>query len=103
MKHVTNVFKLILYFFENHKYFENPKKDILRDESLDEREGNNDSGQESNDDEDEEEKQEEQLHIQYETFPNLINLRHSIYLKLILSADFDEAGHKLLKLKLKPG
>ena len=52
---------------EHEKAYENLKKDILGEESSDEVEGENDSGQESNYDEDEEEEQEEQLHIQYET------------------------------------
>ena len=60
---VTNIFKLIPYFFEHQKAFENLKKDILRDESLGEPKGSNDSGQESDDDDEEEEEQEEQLHI----------------------------------------
>ena len=63
MGHVTNIFKLNPDFLEHEKPFENLKKDILRDESSDKPEGNNDLGQESDDDEYEEEEQEEQLHI----------------------------------------
>ena len=67
------------------------KKDILRDKCSDTPEGNNDSVQESDDDEDEAQEHEEQLHIQlpwYETYPNLLHLRHSIYLTIILSVAF---------------
>ena len=60
-------FKLDPYFLEHEKAYENLKKDILGEESLDEIEGANYLGQESNDDKNEEEEQEEQLHIQYET------------------------------------
>ena len=66
---------------------------------MDEPEGNNDSSQESDDDEDEEEEQEEHLHIQCESYPNFLNLRRSIYLTIILSVEFEEASHKLLKNK----
>ena len=72
-------------------YFQNfLKKYILRDKSSDTPEGNNDSVQESDDDEDEVHEQEEQLHIQpgYETYPNLLHLRRSIYLTIILSVSF---------------
>ena len=54
-------------FFEHQRAFENLKKDILRDESSDTPEDNNDSVKDSYDDEDEAEEQEEQLDIQYET------------------------------------
>merc|ERR1712113_905306 len=36
------------------------------------------------------------------TETNLMNLRRVIYLTIMTSADFEEAGHKLLKLVLKP-
>ena len=62
MGHVTNIFKLIPYFLASES-FRNLNKDILRDESSDELEGNNDSGQESDDDEEEEEGEDEQVHI----------------------------------------
>nr|GLL31669.1 pre-mRNA-splicing factor CWC22 homolog isoform X2 [Ipomoea trifida] len=33
----------------------------------------------------------------------LVNLRRTIYLTIMSSVDFEEAGHKLLKIKLEPG
>lgn len=33
----------------------------------------------------------------------MVNLRHTIYLTIMSSVDFEEAGHKLLKIKLEPG
>lgn len=98
-----DIFKPDPDFLEHEKAYENLKKDILGDESSDEAEGENDSGQESDDDEDEEEEQEEQLRIQDETETNLVNLRRTIYLTIMSSVDFEEAGHKLLKIKLEPG
>lgn len=43
------------------------------------------------------------MKIQDETETNLINLRRTIYLTIMSSVDFEEAGHKLLKIKLEPG
>ena len=37
-----------------------------------------------------------------ETQTNLINLLRKIYLTIMSSVDFEEAGHELLKIKLKP-
>ncbi|MCD7472371.1 pre-mRNA-splicing factor cwc22 [Datura stramonium] len=61
--------------------------------------------QESSEDaESESEDEDEQLmKIEDETETNLINLRRTIYLTIMSSADFEEAGHKLLKIKLEPG
>ncbi|KXZ52169.1 hypothetical protein GPECTOR_10g798 [Gonium pectorale] len=38
-----------------------------------------------------------------ETSTNLVNLRRTIYLTLMSSFDFEEAGHKLLKVGIQPG
>ena len=37
------------------------------------------------------------------TETNLINLRRTIYLTIMSSMDFEEAGHKLMKIELAPG
>lgn len=84
------------------------KKNILGEESDDE-EGSD--GEDDNDDDDdnddeseeEEEEEEEAMKIQDETETNLVNLRRTIYLTIMSSVDFEEAGHKLLKIKLEPG
>ena len=44
-----------------------------------------------------------QMKISDETETNLVNLRRTIYLTIMSSVDFEEAGHKLLKIKLEPG
>ncbi|PNG77561.1 Pre-mRNA-splicing factor CWC22, partial [Tetrabaena socialis] len=41
--------------------------------------------------------------IHDETATNLVNLRRTIYLTLMSSFDFEEAGHKLLKIGIQPG
>ncbi|MFS7966862.1 putative MIF4G-like domain superfamily protein [Helianthus anomalus] len=45
----------------------------------------------------------EQMTIADETETNLVSLRRKIYLTIMLSVDFEEAGHKLLQLKPEPG
>ncbi|XP_055833678.1 uncharacterized protein LOC129902462 [Solanum dulcamara] len=99
-----DIFKVDPNFIENERKYEELKKAILGDES--EEEG--DSGAESEDededeDEESEEEDEEQMKIKDETETNLINLRRTIYLTIMSSVDFEEAGHKLLKIKLEPG
>ena len=37
------------------------------------------------------------------TETNLINLRRTIYLTIMSALDFEEAGHKLMKIQLGPG
>ncbi|XP_057874037.2 uncharacterized protein LOC131080005 [Cryptomeria japonica] len=99
-----DVFKPDPEFLEHETAYEKLKKDILGDASLDEPEGENDSGDQSDDDDDDDEEEvEEALRIQDETETNLVNLRRTIYLTIMSSFDFEEAGHKLLKIKLEPG
>lgn len=101
-----DIFKLDPQFLENDKRYEDLKKNILGDESGDEAGSDSGSGDEDDDDDDEEseeEEDEEQMKIQDETETNLVNLRRTIYLTIMSSVDFEEAGHKLLKIKLEPG
>lgn len=37
------------------------------------------------------------------TATDLVNLRRTLYLTLMSAATYEEAGHKLMKLKLPPG
>jgi len=95
-------------FIENEKKYEAVKKEILGDDSAGEVEdGEKESGDEDEDDDEEEEEDEEErearMIIQDETETNLVNLRRTIYLTIMSSVDFEEAGHKLLKIKLEPG
>ena len=41
--------------------------------------------------------------IQDATGTNLVNLRRTIYLTIMSSMDFEEAGHKLMKIQMPPG
>jgi pre-mRNA-splicing factor CWC22 len=75
-----------------------------------------DSEEEGDDDEDEDDDEEEDDEdegpsgaaagtqtIQDNTETNLINLRRTIYLTIMSALDFEEAGHKLMKIQLAPG
>ncbi|KAL5576893.1 hypothetical protein UlMin_018592 [Ulmus minor] len=102
-----DIFKPDPNFIENEKRYEELKKTILGDESEDEDGSDAASDVEDDDDDDEEEDSdeddEEQMQIKDETETNLVNLRRTIYLTIMSSVDFEEAGHKLLKIKLEPG
>jgi hypothetical protein len=96
----ADVFRVNPNFVEDEKAYESLKKSILGDEMEEDEEGSDDAS----DDEDEEESDdEEQMEIRDKTETNLINLRRTIYLTIMSSVDFEEAGHKLLKIKLEPG
>ncbi|GLU23118.1 hypothetical protein SLE2022_391470 [Rubroshorea leprosula] len=100
-----DIFKPDPNFLENEKRYEELKKNILGEESEDE-EGSGSGSDDEDDDEDEDEDDEEEeqkMRIQDETETNLVNLRRTIYLTIMSSVDFEEAGHKLLKIKLEPG
>ncbi|KAM1392913.1 hypothetical protein ACFX2I_028823 [Malus domestica] len=101
-----DLFKADPDFLENENRYEELKKTILGEDSEDE-EGSDvaSDGDDDDDDDDEEseEEDEEQMQIRDETETNLVNLRRTIYLTIMSSVDFEEAGHKLLKIKLEPG
>ncbi|KAK8492953.1 hypothetical protein V6N13_038827 [Hibiscus sabdariffa] len=100
-----DIFKPDPQFLENEKRYEELKKSILGEESEDEEGSDSGSGDEEDDDEENEcdEEDEEQVKIKDETETNLVNLRRTIYLTIMSSVDFEEAGHKLLKIKLEQG
>lgn len=41
--------------------------------------------------------------IEDATGTDVVNLRRTIYLTIMASLDFEEAGHKLMKIQLRPG
>ncbi|XP_075524176.1 LOW QUALITY PROTEIN: uncharacterized protein LOC142556595 [Primulina tabacum] len=94
-----DIFKPDPQFSDNEKRYEELKKQILGEESED---GANSNAADSDDDESEEE-DEKQMKIGDETETNLVHLRRTNYLTIMSSVDFEEAGHKLLKIKLEPG
>lgn len=100
---IADIFRQDPDFLESEKRYEELKKSILGDESEDEDASDAGSDEEEDDEEEDEDDEEEQMQIKDETETNLINLRRTIYLTIMSSVDFEEAGHKLLKIKLEPG
>ncbi|KAK9095863.1 hypothetical protein Sjap_021360 [Stephania japonica] len=96
-----DIFKADPQYEENEKRYEELKKNILGDESAEDEESDADS--DDDEDEESEEEDEEAMQIKDETETNLVNLRRTIYLTIMSSVDFEEAGHKLLKIKLESG
>ncbi|TKY46704.1 Pre-mRNA-splicing factor CWC2 [Spatholobus suberectus] len=101
-----DIFKPDPNFLESEKRYEELKKTMLGEESEDDEEGldaESDDDDDDEDDDDSDEEEEEKMQIKDETETNLVNLRRTIYLTIMSSVDFEEAGHKLLKIKLEPG
>ena len=101
----ADVFKPDPDFLENEKKYEVLKKELLGEDESDDEDGSDASSEDNDDEEDDsdDEEDEEQMRIRDETETNLVNLRRTIYLTIMSSVDFEEAGHKLLKIKLEPG
>ncbi|ESQ27134.1 hypothetical protein EUTSA_v10018086mg [Eutrema salsugineum] len=99
-----DVFKPDPDFLENEKKYEALKKELLGEEESEDEDGSDASSEDNDEEEDgSDEEDEEQMRIRDETETNLVNLRRTIYLTIMSSVDFEEAGHKLLKIKLEPG
>lgn len=92
-----NVFKLDTEFEKNEEMYEEIRKEVIGDA--------NDSSDEDDDDDEEEEKQEEAApttEIIDKSEQNLVAFRREVYLTIQSSLEYQEAAHKLLKLKVKP-
>ncbi|KAG5566251.1 hypothetical protein RHGRI_002003 [Rhododendron griersonianum] len=101
-ENALDVFKPDAEAVENEERYEQLKKTFLGDKSEDVADSVAGSGDEDDEESDIEEG-EEQMKIKDETVTNLVNLRRTIYLTIMSSVDFEEAGHKLLEIKLEPG
>ncbi|ESQ49135.1 hypothetical protein EUTSA_v10020518mg [Eutrema salsugineum] len=86
-----DVFKPDPEFLQNERKYEQLKREILGEE------------EEDGDDEDEDEDEAAGSVTQDHTETNLVNLRRTIYLTIMSSLNFEEAGHKLLQIRLEPG
>ncbi|KAF9625308.1 hypothetical protein IFM89_021247 [Coptis chinensis] len=88
-----DIFKADARFLENERRYDELKRNILSDES-------SSSEDEAGSDE---ESDDEKMDIRDETETDIVNLRRTIYLTIMSSIDFVEAGHKLLQIKVQPG
>jgi pre-mRNA-splicing factor CWC22 len=100
---LSDIFRPDKDFLENEKQYEKIKRDILGDEEVDDGEESSGVSGDSDESEEDDEEETERMQIKDETETNLVNLRRTIYLTIMSSVDFEEAGHKLLKIKLEPG
>ncbi|KAF1001941.1 hypothetical protein AG4045_004560 [Apium graveolens] len=98
-----DIFKPDPQFVENEQRYEELKKTLLGEESEDEADSDAATDNEDDEEGEDDESDEEQMRIRDETETNLVNLRRTIYLTIMSSVDFEEAGHKLMKIKLEPG
>jgi pre-mRNA-splicing factor CWC22 len=87
-----NVFKFDPEFGQHEEEYETIKKEILGDEDDEEEEVEEPEAPET----------QKQL-IKDETDTNLINFRKTAYLTIMSSLDFEECGHKLLKVNIPEG
>ena len=66
-------------------------------QSSEDEEGSDAAPDDDEDEEESDEEDEEQMEIRDRIETNLVNLRRTIYLTIMSSVDFEEAGHKLMK------
>ncbi|KAK7281916.1 hypothetical protein RIF29_10294 [Crotalaria pallida] len=88
-----DVFKPDPNFVENQKLYDEFKRTILGEEEFVDEEDCSDDDVEDD----------LTIQIKDETETNIFNLRRTIYLTIMSTLDFEEAGHKLLQIKLQPG
>ncbi|OIW33916.1 cell cycle control protein, partial [Coniochaeta ligniaria NRRL 30616] len=93
-----NIFKFDEKWEENEEAYKRLKAEILGEGSDDEDDDDDDAS--SSEEEDEEVKA---LEIKDQSNADLVNLRRTIYLTIMSSADPEESTHKLMKLRLPPG
>ncbi|KAJ4424999.1 pre-mRNA-splicing factor cwc22 [Gnomoniopsis sp. IMI 355080] len=93
-----NIFKLDPEYEEHEEAYKKLKAEILGEGSDDE--DDSDDEDESSESEDEEVKA---VEIKDQSNADLVNLRRTIYLTLMSSADYEESVHKLLRIQIPVG
>ena len=97
----VDIFKVDPSFVENEERYRQIKAEILGEESDSGSGSGSESGTESDDEEEDEGgKIQAQLDITDATETNLVNLRRTIYLTIMSAAIYEEAVHKLMKLRI---
>lgn len=95
-----NMFKADPQFVEHEEQYREIKAEILGEGSDEESGSESDDESSSSDENASDDDAGAQLEIQDRTETNLVNLRRTIYLTIMSSAIFEEATHKLLKLRV---
>jgi pre-mRNA-splicing factor CWC22 len=95
-----NVFRFDEKWEENEEAYKKLKAEILGEGSDDDDDEEEDEDESSSDEEDQEVKA---LEIKDQSNADLVNLRRTIYLTIMSSADPEESTHKLMKLRLPQG
>ncbi|OAA73923.1 Armadillo-type fold protein [Cordyceps fumosorosea ARSEF 2679] len=95
-----NIFKFDEQYEENEEAYKKLKAEILGEASDDE-DDEDDGDDDSSDDEEDQETKE--MEIKDQSNADLVNLRRTIYLTIMSSADPEEATHKLMKINLPVG
>ena len=108
-----DVFKEDPEFEENERRYADIRKEILGESSSSssDSDSDSDSGSSSSSSSSDDEgagaivasRGDGKVEIADLTETNLVNLRRTIYLTIMSSLDFEEAGHKLMKLNIPPG
>lgn len=93
-----NIFKYDPEYEEHEEEYKKLKAEILGEGSDDE--DDSDAEDESSESEDEEQKA---VEIKDQSNADLVNLRRTIYLTLMSSADYEESVHKLLRVQIPVG
>lgn len=105
-----DVFKEDPDFEENERRYADIKREILGESSSSESDSDRSSSSSSSSSSEEPQEPatavsrgDGKIEIADLTETNLVNLRRTIYLTIMSSLDFEEAGHKLMKLNIPPG
>ncbi|KAG5980411.1 pre-mRNA-splicing factor cwc22 [Claviceps digitariae] len=101
-----NIFKFDTEWEEHEEAYKKLKAEILgegSDYEDDDDGGEGDSSEDEDGDDDEEEEQTKAMEIKDQSNADLVNLRRTIYLTIMSSADPEEAVHKLMKINLPAG
>lgn len=98
-------FKMDPEFLVHEEEYKHIRHEILGESSSEEDEESEEEENDSSHDEDDDRSKnlEQQGPIHDETGTDLVNLRRTIYLTIMSALDFEEAGHKLLKMGIPPG
>ncbi|KND95299.1 Pre-mRNA-splicing factor cwc22 [Tolypocladium ophioglossoides CBS 100239] len=95
-----NIFKFDADWEENEEAYKKLRAEILGEASDDDEDGDDEDEDESSEEENEETKA---MEIKDQSNADLVNLRRTIYLTIMSSADPEEAVHKLMKINLPAG